>query len=251
MPELSKKPRILFFDVGNVFVSDDPSGAYCYRRIYEKVCERQPMSVADFFAWRERHMHAGGDLWKFGRECVGNGDLPAFQKSVRAHIYAHWAEYSPTIPEMEEAVRRLAGTYRLGLLANQPPQIEQVLRDRHMWNLFEVHAISDILGTMKPDRAIFDWALERTGIEASEAMMIGDRLDNDIRPAKELGMQTLWLRIPFDDRGWVPETDFQQAYANSMKSIGPGTRRPTAPENTPDYVATSPRELVEILTQES
>lgn len=31
-----------------------------------------------------------------------------------------------------------------------------------------------------------------------EAVMIGDRLDNDISPAKRLGMQTIWIRQGFE-----------------------------------------------------
>ena len=32
------------------------------------------------------------------------------------------------------------------------------------------------------------------GCQAENAVMIGDRLDNDIAPAKKLGMKTVWIR---------------------------------------------------------
>lgn len=48
-------------------------------------------------------------------------------------------------------------------------------------------------GVAKPDPAIFRIALARAGCEAAEAVMIGDRLDNDIAPAKAVGMRTVWL----------------------------------------------------------
>ena len=35
------------------------------------------------------------------------------------------------------------------------------------------------------------------GCGAQEAVMIGDRLDNDIFPAKKLGMKTIWIRQGF------------------------------------------------------
>ena len=47
------------------------------------------------------------------------------------------------------------------------------------------------LGLEKPDSAIFSLALERAGCAPSEAVMIGDRLDNDIRPARQLGWRTV------------------------------------------------------------
>ena len=42
---------------------------------------------------------------------------------------------------------------------------------------------------------VIAYALEISNIEdKSKAVMVGDRLDNDIRPAKNLGMKTVWIR---------------------------------------------------------
>lgn len=43
----------------------------------------------------------------------------------------------------------------------------------------------------KPNEEIFLRALRRAGCEPPEACMIGDRPDNDIAPAKRLGMRTI------------------------------------------------------------
>jgi len=37
-------------------------------------------------------------------------------------------------------------------------------------------------------------ALDKAGCRPEEAIMIGDRLDNDIIPAKKMGMRTVWVR---------------------------------------------------------
>ena len=49
-------------------------------------------------------------------------------------------------------------------------------------------------GCAKPDPKIFTMALDEAGCNASEAFMIGDRLDNDIIPARKLGMKAVWVR---------------------------------------------------------
>ena len=49
-------------------------------------------------------------------------------------------------------------------------------------------------GVAKPDKRIFEIALTRAGCKPQEAAMIGDRLDNDIVPANELGMYTIWIK---------------------------------------------------------
>ena len=50
---------------------------------------------------------------------------------------------------------------------------------------------------MKPEGRIFEIALDRAGCLPEEAVMIGDRLDNDIAPAKAVGMKTVWVRQGF------------------------------------------------------
>ncbi len=55
-------------------------------------------------------------------------------------------------------------------------------------------ASSSELGVAKPDPQIFEKVLALAGCTASQTVMIGDRLDNDIIPAKQYGMQTVWVR---------------------------------------------------------
>ena len=49
-------------------------------------------------------------------------------------------------------------------------------------------------GISKPDIAIFHRALAAAKCLPDNAVMIGDRLDNDIAPAKKVGMKTVWIK---------------------------------------------------------
>lgn len=53
-------------------------------------------------------------------------------------------------------------------------------------------------GVSKPDRRIFEIALERSSCKPENAVMIGDRINNDIVPAKQLGMKTIWVKQGFE-----------------------------------------------------
>ncbi len=61
-------------------------------------------------------------------------------------------------------------------------------------NMIELTSLSSELGVPKADPQIFEKPLAMAGCTASQAVMIGDRLDNDIIPAKRFGMQTIWIR---------------------------------------------------------
>ena len=84
--------------------------------------------------------------------------------------------------------------YRMGIIANQPLGSEQRLARFGLSGFFEVVCASAEEGIAKPDPHIFRRALARAGCSPSDAVMIGDRTDNDVAPSKALGMQTVLIR---------------------------------------------------------
>ena len=87
---------------------------------------------------------------------------------------------------------RAAG-YRLGIIANQPTQVREALERDGLVAFFETWGVSDDLGLHKPDPALFVRTLELAGVPGSRAVMVGDRLDYDVVPAKQAGMRTVWV----------------------------------------------------------
>jgi FMN phosphatase YigB (HAD superfamily) len=90
--------------------------------------------------------------------------------------------------------------------------------------LFEVVGISDEVGLKKPDRRFLEYVLERAGCEANETVMVGDRIDNDIAPAQELGMKTVQIELDLDEVGYQPVDDLDRLYVESLRRVqGRGT----------------------------
>ena len=97
--------------------------------------------------------------------------------------------------DCEETLRALCDRgYRLGIIANQKPGAKDRLDAWGLGRYFSVIASSAELGVSKPDKEIFWQALSMADCRPENAVMVGDRLDNDIRPAKELGMKTIRIR---------------------------------------------------------
>jgi HAD superfamily hydrolase (TIGR01549 family) len=90
-----------------------------------------------------------------------------------------------------ETLRVLSSRYKLGVIANQSPGSEERLTRWGLMPFISVCVASAEIGLEKPDPAIFDLALREAECTAFEAVMIGDRLDNDIRPARMLGLKTV------------------------------------------------------------
>ena len=96
--------------------------------------------------------------------------------------------------DVKTVLEALHGKYQLGIIANQPLGTEARLKHYGIRDYFSVVLSSEEEGISKPDPELFRRALERAGCAPESAWMIGDRPDNDIAPAKALGMKTVRVR---------------------------------------------------------
>lgn len=85
--------------------------------------------------------------------------------------------------------------YRLAVITNGFTDLQrQKLACSGMAHSFDTTLISGELGTGKPDPRIFDLALSRLGLDAAEAVMVGDSLRRDIAGARAAGITPIWVR---------------------------------------------------------
>ncbi len=83
---------------------------------------------------------------------------------------------------------------RLGLAANQPAKVIDRLRECGVADYFGYQGVSGSHGYRKPDVRLFLHACEQLDVLPEECVMVGDRIDNDVAPARLLGMRTVRLR---------------------------------------------------------
>lgn len=127
-------------------------------------------------------------------------------------------ELEEPYPESENVLCALADRYQFGVIANQFTGTEQRLTSYGLLQYFSVCLSSAEVGLEKPDPAIFDLALSEANCLPNEAVMIGDRLDNDIAPANKLGWQTIRVLQGFA-RVQQPRNHIEKAH-HVVKSIG-------------------------------
>jgi FMN phosphatase YigB (HAD superfamily) len=87
------------------------------------------------------------------------------------------------------------------------------------------HVVSShSVGWQKPHEAIFRRALELSGVAAKDAVMVGDRLLQDVWGAKRLGMRAIWRR-PLDAAPQEPVDVEPDASIDDLTEIGPVLER--------------------------
>ena len=95
----------------------------------------------------------------------------------------------------ERVVKYLAGKYPLTIISNGFKEVQYYKFEHSGLAPYFTHTlISEEVGINKPQPGIFRIALERNGITADEAIMIGDSYTSDIAGAKAAGIDQIWIR---------------------------------------------------------
>jgi putative hydrolase of the HAD superfamily len=95
-----------------------------------------------------------------------------------------------------EVLLRLKPQYPLVLCSNFYGNLTEVLKEFQLDGLFQDVVESAVVGIRKPDVRIYELALRSLGgVEAAaDVVVVGDSLKNDIRPARQIGCQAIWLK---------------------------------------------------------
>ena len=83
---------------------------------------------------------------------------------------------------------------RMVLVSNFYGNVETVLREMQLADLFVKVVESAVVGIRKPDPRIFLLGVEALDVPASQVTVVGDNYGKDILPGKEAGCRTVWLR---------------------------------------------------------
>lgn len=149
------------------------------------------------------------------RQLLGDFGIEVDDEELTRFLEAEHAAWNPArqlaahTPALLEALQ--ARGLKLALVSNAFDPGWLLHRDLEQMGLAErldFAVFSSEVGKRKPDRAIFERALEALGVDAADAVFVGDRLYEDVRGAGELGMttvQALWFRADEHPEGGEPD----------------------------------------------
>jgi HAD superfamily hydrolase (TIGR01549 family) len=104
-----------------------------------------------------------------------------------------WFDEDDLYPDVRPALAQLrADGLWVGVAGNQTVRAGGILRELDL--AADMIATSDDWGVSKPDPGFFRRMLKEAPGGPDEILYVGDRLDNDIRPAASLGLRTALIR---------------------------------------------------------
>ena len=221
--------KAVFFDIGDVLFNEDVPHAWLFH--------------CGFLALRKHGKQIDWDAYDANRIRLASiGPNP--EDAIKANVIyycdgategdAIWHEarheyermravrpYGFLLDGITTVLRDLKPDFKLGVIANQHPPVADALAEYGVAELFDTIVISETVNLFKPDPAIFKMGLDNVGVDAAESIFVGDRPDNDVKPAKALGFKTIRFK-----RG------------NQYVHFNPST-----PEMTPDVTVTNVVEI--------
>jgi len=124
---------------------------------------------------------------------LGSGDAPLAEELASLFIAARRSEWAID-PGTKPTLDTLGARYRLALVTNGAPDVQrEKIAATGVAPYFAAIVISAELGIGKPDRRIFDAALDAIGASARDAVMVGDSIERDVVGAHAAGLRTVWL----------------------------------------------------------
>ena len=102
--------------------------------------------------------------------------------------------FMPPFSEVRETMEQLCALgLQLGILSNYPPHLEDILRRHGLHDYFDFFVVSSLVGMEKPDPAIFEHAIAKSGCSREEILYVGDDPDDDLRGARCVGLTMILI----------------------------------------------------------
>ncbi len=124
------------------------------------------------------------------------GDRALFDKMQVRHMKA-WNERRPPLvlfEGMKEEIKKLSVNFKIAIAGQYGREIIELLEKNGLLKYFCSQLTQDDFKITKPDPRYLEQIARKIGTLPDECIMVGDRIDKDIIPAKQLGMKTLLLR---------------------------------------------------------
>ncbi len=101
-----------------------------------------------------------------------------------------WVLFPETIETLTELKR---SGLKLGVISNFDSRIYSVMQSLDILRFFDTVTLSSETGYSKPDRQIFDAAVRSLGVAASEVLLVGDSLHDDVEAGMTAGLDAVLI----------------------------------------------------------
>ena len=222
IPNSAIKYRHLFFDLDHTIWDFDKNAEEALHELYGiyKLKELGLHSADLFIQTYTRHNHRLWAEYHVGKITKAELRDARFKQTfldmglhpdvIPVGFEDDYVKLCPTktnlFPGAHETLQYLQSKYTLHLISNGFRESQDIkISGTNLGTYFQHIIISEEIGVNKPDKAIFEHALNLAGAAKEESLMIGDSLEADVRGALDFGMDAIYFNpAGLDKPGDVP-----------------------------------------------
>lgn len=188
----------VFVDLGGTLWDEAPWHAFLYRTYAEVLAEASHPVPLDVLRSRLQEL-IQDQVSAYTRAYVleqipDEAAATAVLREVSHRTRDRAGELQPLLPKALEVLDELRRDHHVGIVANQPATVRRHVEETGVADRAEFVLLSGDVRLAKPAPAFYRLALARAHCRPTEAAMVGDRIDNDVVPAKAVGMRTVRVR---------------------------------------------------------
>jgi putative hydrolase of the HAD superfamily len=205
------KYRHLFFDLDHTLWDFETNSKETLQDLY-LAHQLANLGIADFDAFFERYSYHNERLWdrytkgfikqeelRWKRMWLTLLDYKIANEPLSRQLAIAFLELLPTkknlFPYTIEILNYLSDKgYVMHLITNGFESVQHnKLRNSNLSSYFKVVITSEASNSLKPNKEIFDYALQKAGAVTAESIMIGDNIDADIKGGMNAGLDTIFV----------------------------------------------------------
>lgn len=214
------KYEYIFLDVGNVIFHDIAVDMVFSYFIFERL---NNVGKINFFETREKELKRGNLSWIYDY-CNKNKAFPSERVAEDAwkKVLMDWESINVPIDGAMDSIKKLCNSFSVIIAANQPIETKNLLGIYNITEIVDGVFLDSTIGVSKPDDLFFQKLLTVTGINANEALYVGDRIDNDVIPSQRNGLTPIWIQycpVPIESQ-YVPNWWGEKFYSSYL-NVGP------------------------------
>jgi len=202
------KKKVVFFDLGDTLASTAPPFihriAQSMRNAGYGISDREleEAYVAADYELYLKHKSEGGinpeqhRIWFLPLlyDAISPpGDIGVFRRRVREEM-SGLSFTRAALPGAVDLLERLKYEgYSLAVISNNDGNTIEKCEEVGIKNYFDHIFDSTVLGLVKPDPRIFEYAAGKCGVSPSEAVHVGDMFGSDVMGGRDAGLDVIWF----------------------------------------------------------
>ncbi|MBN1646104.1 HAD family hydrolase [Candidatus Woesearchaeota archaeon] len=220
---MTRKIKAIIFDYDNTLLEFHPYEAEADLIILDKIARKYKLNPRDLTTElnkiKNKHVHNLAKPEEFSRilwlvELYGKFRIPEDLKEINKLVDKYWyliRRKAKLFPTVKNTLEQLKGKYKLAIFSDSDGNKQIKLKRIKAMNIekyFDKIFTSDDFGYNKPEKSDFNQICDSLGVHPKECMMVGDSNIRDLKPAKKLGLTTVWTQEAYRDHTPSNYADF-------------------------------------------